>query len=142
MQLEAVLVICTSLVRYWVIYTPRFLANETGDIVLPNRDKEIWGSLLISCAHRSSGVWSGNNQWTRSYTKSKCKILRSILYIKSFWLPRSLFIESSGNHWSENAVFQVSMKLNSIEIQIMKNLRKRKRTGWVLSEYPLYYSLD
>ena len=32
------------------------------------------------------------------------------------------------------------MKLNSIEIQIMKNLRKRKRTGWVLSEYPLYYS--
>ena len=26
--------------------------------------------------------------------------------------------------------------------QTIENVRKRNRTGWVLSEYPLYYSLD
>ena len=28
---------------------PRSLANGTGEIVLPNKDNEIGGSLLISC---------------------------------------------------------------------------------------------
>ena len=31
------------------MYTPRSFETETGEIVLPNRDKEISGSLLISC---------------------------------------------------------------------------------------------
>ena len=32
------------------MYTPRSLVTDPGEIVLPNRDKDIWGSLLISCA--------------------------------------------------------------------------------------------
>ena len=43
------------------MYTPRSLATDTGEIVLPNRDKEIWGSLLISCAEPTTTnfVFSG-----------------------------------------------------------------------------------
>ena len=50
MQLEAVLGICTLQGRYRSIHAPRSLAYETGEIVFPNMNKEIWGSLLISCA--------------------------------------------------------------------------------------------
>ena len=43
--------------------------------------------------------------------EDQCKSLRSSLQIYSFWLLMSPFIKSSGNHWSENAVFQTSMAL-------------------------------
>ena len=43
--------------------------------------------------------------------EDQCKSLRSSLQIYSFLLLRSPFIKSSGNHWSENAVFQISMAL-------------------------------
>ena len=32
--------------------------------------------------------------------------------------------------------------INSFEIQTIKCVRKRHRTGWVLSEYPPCYSID
>ena len=43
--------------------------------------------------------------------EDQCKSLRSSLQIYSFWLLMSPFIKSSGNHWSENTVFQTSMTL-------------------------------
>ena len=47
---------------------------------------------------------------------------------------------SSGNHWSEDAVFQISIALKFKPQKIY--WRKQNRTGWVLNEYPLCYSLD
>ena len=43
------------------MFTPRSLATENGETVLSNKDKEIWGSLLISCAEPTTNnfVFSG-----------------------------------------------------------------------------------
>ena len=47
MQLDSVL----------VIYTPRSLAYWTGEMVLLNKDNEIGGSLLISCAEPATTIF-------------------------------------------------------------------------------------
>ena len=120
-----------------MIYTPRFLANETGDIVLPNRDKEIWGSLLISCAHRSSGVWSGNNQWTRSYTKSKCKFYVPFYTFSLFGCPGACLLKVPVIIGPKTLFFRYQWLWNSN----YGKCKKTKQNGLGLERIPAILSL-
>ena len=120
-----------------MIYTPRFLANETGDIVLPNRDKEIWGSLSISCAHRSSGVWSGNNQWTRSYTKSKCKFYVPFYTFSLFGCPGACLLKVPVIIGPKTLFFRYQWLWNSN----YGKCKKTKQNGLGLERIPAILSL-
>ena len=88
MQLEAVLVKCTSQGRYWSIYTPRSLANGTGGIVLPNKDNEIGGSLSISCAEPTTTNYVLSRFINRAFVAHHLVIERS-------WFTAAIALDES-----------------------------------------------
>ena len=75
------------------MYTPRSLATDTGEIVLPNRDKETWGSLLISCAEPTttnfvfSGFMSGKKMLIKIFWCFHIYFQIKALSYKYFPLP-------------------------------------------------------
>ena len=132
MQLEAVLAMCTSQVRYWSIYAPRSFANGTGETVLPNKDNEIGGSLLISCAEPTTT----NFCLVRVYKQSICCAPFSNI-------PKILVYDCHNTWWNNLEVFNLSLWININKLRHqLKRETKQSLNFQLIFIYSVLYLIE